>query len=153
MFGIAFQLANLQTSLPLPAMKKWLYKILMFIAVITVIGHNTIPHHHDNATHEVLAHHNEFHDEQGEEPDHDHDEHTDHNHNIFSLVQLDKDFVKPQFDKVCIDLPVLYLATPFISFRFARLNCNSKNQYSIYEEFPPPPYHQSDLFSRPPPIV
>jgi hypothetical protein len=136
-------------------MQKWLYKMLMLIAVATVIGHNTIPHHHDEFTHEAFTHHHDHHGDESRETtshDHHHEGKNHDNHNIFSFAQLDKDFVNSH-GKICVDLPIFYLLAPVLTYHVNGLKLSSKNLYAFYKEFPPPGNFSSNLFSRPPPSV
>jgi hypothetical protein len=122
----------------------------MLVAVATIIGHNSMPHHH-HAEIQLLAHHNDHHDEEGTEADHHQEQNKKDHHNIFSFAQLDEDFVPSQFNKINIDLPILYLLTPVITYQIDQLKEQSKNHFGYYREFPPPGNYLSDLFSRPPP--
>jgi hypothetical protein len=136
-------------SLLLQLVSKWLYQILMLVAVAMIVGHNTLPHHHhvkiESSTHHhehgsATAHHH--HDQQNEE---------DH-HNIFSFAELGKDFVPTKFQEVKFDLPILYLLAPVITAHFNHLKKQSKTNFGYYREFPPPADYSSYLFSRPPPV-
>jgi hypothetical protein len=123
----------------------------MLFAVATIIGHNSMPHHHHTEI-QLLTHHNDHHNEQGTEADHhDQEQNKEDHHNIFSFAQLDEDFVPPQFSKVNIDLPILYLLTSVITYQFNKLKEKSKTHFGYYREFPPPDNYSSNLFSRPPP--
>jgi hypothetical protein len=124
----------------------------MLVAVATIIGHHSMPHHHHEHI-QLLAHHDDHHVEEGTDIDHyDQEQSQDDHHNIFSFFQLDEDFLPTQFSKVNIDLPLLYLLTPSITFHFKQLKENSKTHFGFYREFPPPPKdHSPNLFSRPPP--
>ena len=44
-------------------MQKWFQKIVLFLAVITVMGHNVLPHHHHEDVHGTLQH--DHHEKQG----------------------------------------------------------------------------------------
>jgi hypothetical protein len=116
--------------------KSW-HKILLFFAVVIVIGHGVLPHLHHDEISTIIQHH--------------HNDHHDDHHNIFSFAQLDENFVPSQFSKVNIDLPILYLVTPVITYQIDQLKEQSKNHFGHYREFPPPGNHLSNLFSRPPP--
>ena len=131
-------------------MKKWLQKILLLIAVITVVGHNTLPHHHYEEIQELIQHH---HNEEQEEPQHhhDHDENKDDEHGIFSFAQLDENFVPAKWQDISIALPFLYLVTPVITYQYNLLKANSKTHFGYYKEFPPPGNYLLNLPSRAPP--
>src|SRR5215207_3695904 len=121
-------------SVLLHLMQKWWQKIVLFVAVATIIGHTSLPHHHYDAI-EVLIHH----------LDHDDD------HNLFSFAQLDEDFVPVKSQKVNFDLPILYLLTPAITYHSNQIKKQSKTHFGYYREFPPPDNYTFHLFSRPPP--
>jgi hypothetical protein len=133
-------------------MRKWWQKIILFVAVATIIGHNSMPHHHHDAIEPVGHHlnHEEDHDQQSNH--HDHQQDTEDNHNLFSFAQLDEDFVPVKFQKVNIELPIPYLLTPAITYHFNQIKQQSKNHFGYYREFPPPDNYTSNLFSRPPPF-
>lgn len=142
----------MELSLLLHLVKKWLYKILMLVAVATIVGHGSMPHHH-HLNIQAVAHHHEHLENLGLEPDHHHhNQGKEDHHNIFSFAQLDEDFVHSQFSKTNIDLPVLYLLTPIITFHLQEIKQQSKTQFGCYREFPPPGKFISSLFSRPPPL-
>jgi hypothetical protein len=125
----------------------------MFVAVATIIGHSSLPHLHHEVS-EAIAHFNHHDEEQGSESDHyDHDQDTEDHHNIFSFAQLDDNYVPGKFQNTSIELPILYLLTPVITYQLNQLKENSKPLLSYYREFPPPGDYSSNLFSRPPPIV
>ncbi len=119
----------------------------MLVAVATIVGHNTLPHHH-HIDIQSLAHHDC---ESTDTDHHDQEQGKEDHHNIFSFAQLDDGFLPSQFSKVSIDLPVLYLQTPVITCHLAKLKENSKTHFGYYREFPPPGHYSSNLFSRPPP--
>ena len=139
-----------QLSLLLHFMKKWLQKILLFISVITVLGHNILPHHHHEEIQELIQHHHTGEQEQPQHHHH-HNESEDDEHGIFSFVQLDENFVPAKGQDINIELPFLYLATPVITYQYNLLKANSKNFFGYYKEFPPPDNHLSNLPSRGPP--
>ena len=124
----------------------------MLVAVATIIGHNSLPHHHHEDI-QQLAHSDDHHDEERTDNDpHDQGQSREGHHNIFSFTQLDEDFLLSHFSKVGIDLPLLYLLTPTITYYFNQLKERSKTHLGSYREFPPPDDYLSHLFSRPPPV-
>jgi hypothetical protein len=133
-------------------LKKLLGKILMMVAVATIIGHNTLPHHHHMGI-QYLMHQDEnhVHKKSTDIDHHDHEKNSEGDHNIFSFAQLDDCFLPSQFSKVSIDLPILFLLTPIIRFQLDWLVESSKIHFGYYKEFPPPIDYLSHLFSRPPP--
>jgi hypothetical protein len=123
----------------------------MLVAVATIVGHSSMPHHH-HVDIQALAHHDDHHKDKGKDTHHhDHEQKEKDHHNIFSFAQLDEDFLPSQFSKANIDLPILYLLTPVISFQLNKLKEQSKTHFGYYREFPPPDNYSSNLFSRPPP--
>jgi hypothetical protein len=121
----------------------------MLVAVATVIGHASFPHHHHIEIQSSKQHnHHHHHDQKHHEHDHD----SSDPHNIFSFSQLDKDFLPKQFGKIIIDLPVIYLLTPFFTYHIDSFKANSKIHFGYYREYPPPDNFLPDLFSRPPPV-
>jgi hypothetical protein len=132
-------------------MQKWLQKILLFIAVATIIGHSSLPHHHHEEI-EAVAHHDHHDEEQGKESNHnEQDESTEDEHSIFSFAQLDENFVPVKFQDVGIQLPLIYLLTPVITYQYNLSREKSKTHFGNYKEYPPPGKYLSNLFSRPPP--
>jgi hypothetical protein len=122
----------------------------MLVAVATIISHNSIAHHHHEdmkpfVQHDLQHHH--------DNTSHDHDNHNegDSQHNIFSFAQLDEDYLPTKYQKVSIEVPILYLLTPLITFKLHQLHENTKTHFGYYREFPPPAWSSSNHFSRPPP--
>ena len=136
-------------SLLLQLMQNWWPKILLCVAVATIIGHTIIPHHH----HAIDDHHR-VHDDSQELPSnhHDHEQDKEDHHNMFSFAQLDKDFVPVKVQQVNVDLPILYILTPITSYHLNQINIQAKTYFRYYREFPPPVKYTSQLYSRPPPI-
>jgi hypothetical protein len=132
-------------------MWKWWKNIALFAALATIIGHNSLPHHHHDAIEPVSHHleHDEDHHAPGEDQDDEQD--TEHHHNLFSFAQLDEDFLPVKVQKVTIHFSVPYLPAPVISYHFNQVKEQPKNHFSYYREFPPPDNFISGLFSRPPP--
>jgi hypothetical protein len=123
----------------------------MLVAVATIVGHNSMLHHHHVDIHS-FAHHDDHHQDESSDTDHhDHERKEEDHHNIFSFAQLDEDFLPSQFSKSSIDLPLLYLLTPVINFHLNKLKESSTAHFGFYREFPPPENYSSHLFSRPPP--
>ena len=117
-------------------MQKWLRKIFLFVAVMTVVAHNTLPHLHDDKKHAVANHHHDS---------------NEHDKNVFSFAQLDDDFIPTNFLDVNIHLPVVYLLTPVIIYQVNLLQEKLNTGYNYYKEFPPPKVFFSDLPLRAPP--
>jgi hypothetical protein len=112
---------------------------VLSLAVVTIIGHNTMPHLHYDDNPAVVHHH--------------HDSNENDQHNLFSFAQLDNDFVPAKFQQVSISLPIIYLLTPFIDYQHKLLKEQSKTHFGYYREYPPPDVYPSDLPLRAPPVV
>lgn len=105
----------------------------MIIAFSFILAHNLIPHHHHFEA-GVKHHHHE----------------GDHDHNVFSFVQLDADFIPSQNQVNARD---------FVSFCYLPLNktveivnmYSNPTELSDYREFPPPKKHVSAASHRGPP--
>ena len=121
----------------------------MLVAVATVIGHASFPHHHHNEI-QASKQHNHHHNHDTNHHEHGHE--SNDSHNIFSFSQLDKDFLPTQFGNIIIDVPVVYLLTPFITYNIISIKQNTKSHFGYYREYPPPDNFLPDLFSRPPPV-
>ena len=131
-------------------MQNWLQKILLFIAVATLIGHSSLPHHHHEEIEAVAHHHHD--DGQATQSHHeDHNKNKDEDHSLFSFAQLDENFVPVKFQDVSIELPIFYLLTPLITYHYNLYKVKSKTQFGYYKEYPPPDNYLSNLPSRGPP--
>jgi hypothetical protein len=133
-------------------MQNWFQRILLFIAVATIIGHNTLPHDHHDQIDKVANHQHEQ--EPGTGAHHEHnDEDTDGEHSVFSFAQLDENFVPVKFQDITIGLPIVYLLTPVITYHSHLFTEKSKTQFGFYKEYPPPGTYLSQLPSRGPPSL
>lgn len=133
-------------------MQKWFQKILLFLAVATIVGHSSLPHQH-HALMEKVAHHDHHDEVQGGTHHHDHDESKDENHSLFSFAQLDENFVPVKFQDVSIELPIVYLLTPVITYHYNLFREKSKTHFGFYKQYPPPDNYLSQLPSRGPPSL
>jgi hypothetical protein len=134
-------------------MQKWLQKILLFIAVATIVGHSSLPHQH-HADIEMVAYHDHHEKEQGTGSSyHDDDDSKDEEHSIFSFAQLDENFVPVKFQDMSIELPIIYLLSPLITYRYNLFREKSKTRFGSYKEYPPPGNCLSKLPSRGPPPI
>jgi hypothetical protein len=134
-------------------MRRWFQKILLFIAVATIVGHSSLPHQH-HAQIEKVAHHDHHQEEQGTGTHHhDHDEDKDEDHSLFSFAQLDENFVPGKFQDIRIELPIVYLLTPIITIHYSLFREKSKTHFGFYKEYPPPGNYLSQLPSRGPPSL
>ena len=103
---------------------KWVYKILMSLAVFTVLGHGMITHHHSEDI--PLAHHDD---------DQDSDHHSDNN--LFSFKYLDHFYSPHSSVSVPIDQDHLYVLP--VQFHSEILVENIKPwRYIVRNEYPPP---------------
>ena len=134
-------------------MQKWWQKAMLFVAVATIIGHNSLPHHHHEAV-EAAAHYQE-HDENHDAPfqHHEDDQDTEHHHNLFSLTRLGDDFIPTSFLKVKLELPILYLPVPSITYYLSEIKEQSKTHFGYYQEYPPPGNDLSSVQLRGPPFA
>jgi len=120
-------------------MKLVFAKIFIITAISFLLAHDIIAHHHH---------------EQIETTQHHHDDDNDHERNVFSLGQLDEEFIISQNHIV---------VNPF-SFSIAYLHSNNipeikinqsycKASFAIVEEFPPPEKYFSFAPNKAPPTV
>lgn len=134
-------------------MQQWFQKILLFIAVATVVGHSTLPHYHHEQI-ETVAHHKHHHDEQGKGTHtHGQDENKEEEHSLFSFAHLDEDYVPGKLQNISIELPILYVLTAFITYQHNLLRERSKTHFGYYKEYPPPGNYLSQLPTRGPPSL
>ena len=132
-------------------MHKWFQKILLFLAVATVIGHSSLPHHHHEQI-ETVAHQDHRNEKQGTDTHHhDHDESKDKDHSIFSFAQLDDNFLPVKFQVISFELAIVYLLTSVITYSYNLFIEKSKTYFGFYKEYPPPGNYLSELPSRGPP--
>ena len=133
-------------------MKKGLQKILLLIAVLTMVGHTLLPHiHHDDIPVAIQDHH---HDEQpAGHPPHDNEDTQDNQHHLFSFAQLDENFVPVTGQINSFELPILslpYLVGIYLSLH---LPVNTKTVFGSYKVFlPPDKYYPSSLHRGPPTV-
>ena len=134
-------------------MQRWLQKILLFIAVATIIGHSSLPHHHHAQIEAVPHYHDHEEDHEARNNHHDHDENKDEDHSLFSFAQLDENFVPAKFQDISIRIPIVYLLTPVITYHYNLFREKSKTHFGFYKEYPPPGNYLSQLPSRGPPSL
>jgi hypothetical protein len=117
---------------------KWASHLLMLFAIITIVAHNSTAHHHIEI--------------KSSSPHHHHEQHEENQHNLFSFVQLDEDFLPVQYNQFPVALPVFCLPASNIGIKMKVEKQDYKSHFAYYrEEFPPPINRSSNLFSRPPP--
>jgi hypothetical protein len=134
-------------------MRRWLQKILLFIAVATIVGHSSMPHHHVHI--EAVAYHHDHDDEDHDTHNHydDHHESEEDKTNLFSFAHLDESFVPEKYNSLSFELPLVYLLIPVIAYHYTLFKENSKTHFGFYKEYPPPRLHTSDSNRRGPPTV
>jgi hypothetical protein len=131
-------------------MKKGLQKILLLVAVVTVIAHSTLPHHHHNETPVATQHHDD--EKQPSGLSH-HDNDKDDHHGIFSFAQLDENFVPAASQNNSVELPLTYLNALIAICLTDNFPVNTKTHFGWYREYPPPDKHFSSSSHRGPPTV
>jgi hypothetical protein len=128
-------------------MQKWVQKLVLFIAIVTTIGHDVLPHHHedidagfhtDNATANEIQSHSVFHFED-DQPEHE----------LFSFAQIDEDFVPAKVALSRLELPLIFLFVSIV-LNFC-ISLPAKTAFRYFREFPPPGSYLSDLPLRAPP--
>ena len=96
-------------------MQKWLQKIFLLLAVVTVMGHNVLPHHHheeilSKVSHhhhdEGTGHHHQDDDKDDSEKDGDSSPFSDYSHS----PEFGKVVTKPvNFDEISLKAPVAFI--------------------------------------------
>lgn len=134
-------------------MKKVLQKMVLLVAVFTVVSHSILPHdHHEELT--VIDH--QHHD--NTEPRADHHRHNDgnshkDNHGIFSFTQMDENFVPAKVGNKKFELPVTNLPALVDNWHLENGNTNLQIAFGWYNEYPPPDDYHFNLSSRAPPSI
>jgi hypothetical protein len=130
--------------------KVW-QKVVVLLAVVTIVGHSFVPHQHHQETN--ARHHDVYHSEHAKKVHHgDHEHSTQDHHGIFSFAQLDENFL-PKFGKITFDISIIYLLIPTLTVQLDKLNEKTKTHFGYYREYPPPDNYSFNLFSRPPPVT
>lgn len=131
-------------------MKRVLQKILLIIAVVTVIAHSTLPHyHHDKIT---VAIHQQYDEEQLSGLSH-HDDDKDDHHGLFSFAQLDENFVPVNSQTNSFELPFTFLPSLIAIYLSDNFPVNTKIHFSWYKEYPPPDKNFPPSSHRGPPTA
>lgn len=127
----------------------WMQKILVSLAVFTVLGHGMISHHH-REDFIITAHHNQdYHDKNGHNED-DHD--TDHrqDHNPFSFKYL-AHFYTPSATFPLADNTATYCILPTINYGLVSIETIAPFNFVLQNEHPPPlPLHHTISLRGPP---
>lgn len=135
-------------------MTKVLQRILLQIAVITVISHSILPHYHHEELPIAVQHHH--HDEEQPTGQHEHDDDDNSqkgNHSLFSFAQLDENFVPVKLGDKKFELPVTFLPALVICWLSEKVYNNSQITFGLYIEYPPPDDYLFNLPSRAPPAI
>lgn len=133
--------------------KKILQKILLLFAVITVIGHNILPHiHHDEIPVAIQQHHHQDEEPAGHHPLDD-DNTQDNQHRLFSFAQLDENFVPVNSQNNSFELPLTYLSAFLVIYLLDDFPVNTKTHFGCYKVFPLPEKYFPSSSLRGPPTV
>ena len=133
-------------------MIKVFQKILLLVAVITVTAHSIFPHIHLD---DIMTFAKDHHHEQPVDKHHhdDTDNSKDNQHNLFSLGQLDENFVPAKGETKNFQLPVEYIAAFIVTYLKDKFPVNTKTHFGWYNEYPPPEKYFSSSSLRGPPTV
>lgn len=143
-----------QFSLILLLMPKVGKKILLLLAVVTVIAHGILPHIHLDDIVAMVDHHH-HHQTSTEGGNHQHDAggpQSDH-HNLFSFAQLDEDFIPSKYYYKKFELRTQYLSPVALTSLLDTFPGYTKKVFGRYKEYPPPGNYFYELPSRAPPAV
>lgn len=136
----------------LPPMIKALQKIMLLVAVTTVIGHSIFPHiHHNEITFAREQHH---HDGDSNSKHHHDDEEESNNkqHDLLSFAQLDDNYVPAKKPYCNFEAPIELI--PLITALFIdNSTVATKTHFGWYQEYPPPNDHFRSSSLRGPPAV
>ena len=126
-------------------------KILLLVAVVTVIVHSVIPHIHN---HHVTFITQQLHDEYIEDAYHHDDENgTDEQHSFLSFAQLDDNYIPANKLINNLELPVEFIPL-LTSIGFTdHFSVKTKTHFGWYKEYPPPENKISTLSFRGPPAA
>lgn len=132
-------------------MRKVVQKILLLVAVLTVIAHSTLAHHHHDEIPLVIEQH---HDEEQKPAGVTHyaDEKDDH-HGIFSFAQLDENFIPVNSQSNCFELSLTYLSAVLVTYLSNDFPVISKTYFGCHKVFPPPDKYFPSSSHRGPPTV
>ena len=130
---------NVYLTLPIfVELKKCFHKFFVGLALLVVLGHTAIAHHHHDEF--VIA-----------EDHHDHDD--EHEHSIFSFGHLDEDFVPSKSQQ---NLPAdlgYFIAELILGEMQNHFAISSKIDYQLRNEYPPPDNHYHTTSLRGPPFI
>lgn len=132
-------------------MRKQLQKIILLIAVITVIGHSFLPHFHRDKTPASTNHHHEIITAGHHQHDDTNDNAKSEKKSLFSFVQLDDDFFPANEQYRSFEFPAGFIVPEFVTYQSDSYSSNTKTNFGRYIEYPPPDNHLFNLPSRAPP--
>lgn len=126
-------------------------KIMLLVAVVTVIVHSIIPHIHH---HEGIFITHQMHDEFIEEAYHHDDENgTDEQHSLLSFAQLDNNYIPANKLINNLEIPVEFIPV-LTAIGFAdHITVRTKTHFGWYKEYPPPDNKILTLSFRGPPAA
>ncbi len=128
-------------------------KILLLVAVITVTAHSTFPHVHLD---KIMAFVEDQHHDEHAAGKYHHD-HADNSkgdqHNLFSFVQLDDDFIPATGQAKNFEIPSEFLTALIDTYLSNNFPANIKTDFGWYKEYPPPDYSCYISSLRGPPIA
>ncbi|MDX2046390.1 MAG: hypothetical protein SFU87_06370 [Chitinophagaceae bacterium] len=135
-------------------MIKALQKIMLLVAVATVTGHSVFPHiHYSEATAASQHRHDDDNTSPGRHHHHDEEKNNEPGHGIFSLAQLDDDFILAKKTSENFQSPTEFISLLAAIIFTDHYPVNTKTHFGWYREYPPPGHHLSRLPSRAPPAL
>jgi hypothetical protein len=132
-------------------MIKVLHKIMLLVAVTTVIGHSILPHiHHDEEF--VVISDQHHHESPAGKHHHDDENDSDKRHEVFSLAQLDDNYIPAKKLYSTFGVPVEF-APLFTVILIVNSKVATKTDFGWYKEYPPPDNPIRTLSFRGPPAA
>jgi hypothetical protein len=132
-----------------------LNRILLMIAVITVIGHSILPHVH-HSDQQVALHTDHKHSVDSKKSHHHHESEDDseNKHSLFSFVQLDDSFIPSGKGTIVKQVSEIASLIPVIlTFSIESIVAEPRVHVNKYSQYPPPDPYLSLLPSRGPPCL
>lgn len=131
-------------------MLKVLQKIMLLVAVTTVVGHSIFPHIHHN---EITLGHDQHHHDSNSKHDHDDEQNSnDQHHDLLSFAQLEDNYIPAKKLYSTFTVPIEFVAALTIIF-VDNSRVATKTHYGCCEEYPPPDNHFCTSYLRGPPTV
>ena len=126
-------------------------KILLLLAVVTVIVHSIIPHIHH---HDGIFITQQLHDGSTEEAYHHDDENgNDEEHSLLSFAQLDDNYIPANKLINNFELPVEFIPVLTVIGFTDHFTLRAKTHFGWYKEYPPPDNKIFTLSFRGPPAA